>query len=173
MTTTLSQERDAPTLETHEDAVDLVKTVFKQMGGTVIPPKRPRHIPKYTPLTIEGDNFMMDFENACLSQSWDSRKRAHPRGPNRYKDPEWAQMIQSQVYPHHSDVDWTEYCNWCEAGGGDEVEETLYCTKHHTAPLDVWYDCDACCQEVGNGPKPPSCRYIWIPLNSVGRARSE
>ncbi len=88
MTTTLSQERDAPKLETHENAVDLVKTVFKQMGGTVIPHKR------------------------------------------------------------------------------QQAEETLYCTKHHIAPLDVWYDCDACCQEVGNGPKPPSCRYIWIPLKA-------
>ncbi len=63
---------------------------------------------------------MMDFENSCLSQNWDSRKRAHPKGPNRYKDPEWAAMIQSHVYPHHSDIDWEEYVEWVSNGGGDE-----------------------------------------------------
>ena len=23
----------------------------------------------------------------------------------------------------------------------------LFCRRHHEGPLDVWYDCDACCQE--------------------------
>ena len=23
----------------------------------------------------------------------------------------------------------------------------LFCTRHREGPLDVWYDCDACCQE--------------------------
>ena len=29
-------------------------------------------------------------------------------------------MIISQVYPHHSDIDWEEYSSWVENGGGDE-----------------------------------------------------
>ena len=60
---------------------------------------------------------MMDFENACLSNF----DKPHPIGPKRHEDPEWAAMIQSQVYPHHSDVDWDEYCNWVRNGGGDEM----------------------------------------------------
>ena len=66
-------------LETHADAVNFVKSIFQQMGGTVLPPKRPGHIPNYTHLTVERDAFMMDFENACLSQNWDSSIRAHPK----------------------------------------------------------------------------------------------
>ena len=38
----------------------------------------------------------------------------------RHKDPEWAAMIRSQVYPHHSDVDWEEYVDWVSRGFGDE-----------------------------------------------------
>ena len=109
-----------PRLETHDDAVNFVKDIFRSMGGTVLPPKRPRHLPKYTPLTVGRVDFMMDFENACLSQSWDSRIRAHPKGPNRHKDPDWAKMILSQVYPYHSEVDWKEYCSWVRSGLGDE-----------------------------------------------------
>ena len=93
--------------------------VFRSMGGTVLLPKRSHHIPKYTPLTVARDDFMMDFENSCLSQKWDSTK-GHPRGPKRYEDHEWAAMIQSQVYPNHSDVDWEEYIDWTSAGHGDE-----------------------------------------------------
>ncbi len=100
--------------------MNFVMDVFRSMGGTVLPPKRPRHIPRYTPLTIARDDFYCDFENTCLSQNWDSSRRAHPKGPNRYKDTEWAKMIQSQVYPHHSDIDWEEYVEWVENGGGDE-----------------------------------------------------
>ena len=95
-----------PKLETKDDAVNFVMDIFRSMGGTVLPPKRPHHIPRYTPLTIERDNFMMDFENSCLSQNWEGRIRAHPKGPKRHMSPEWATIIQSQVYPHHSDVGW-------------------------------------------------------------------
>ncbi len=128
----------------HQDAIDLVKTVFKQMGGTVLPPRRPRRPPPYTPLTVAGDDFMMDFENSCLSQNWDSRKRAHPKGPNRYKDPEWAAMIQSHVYPHHSDIDWEEYVEWVSKGGGDDwFQEELpnECELCGDGPADVlgWF----------------------------------
>ena len=38
----------------------------------------------------------------------------------RHEDPEWMEMIQTQVYPNHSDVDWQEYVDWCEKGMGDE-----------------------------------------------------
>ena len=34
-------------------------------------------------------------------------------------------MIQSQVYPHHSDVDWEEYVDWVSNGGGDEYFQDL------------------------------------------------
>ena len=162
MTTTLSQERDAPELETHDDAVNFVMDVFRSMGGTVIPGRRPLHIPRYTPLTVGRDNFYMDFENDIL-RKWDSRKKAHPKGPNRCKDPEWAAIIQSEVYPHHSDIDWHEYVEWVENGGGDEwfqeEGEALFCTRHQNGPLDVWYDCDACVQEVREGPMPQDGRY--------------
>ena len=103
-------------LKTHEDGVAFVKSIFHILG----PPRRHRHIDTYELMTREMKDFLMDFENACLSQDWDSSKREHPKGPDRYKDPEWAAMIQSQVYPHHSDLDWIEYVAFCENGGGDE-----------------------------------------------------
>ena len=43
----------------------------------------------------------------------------------------------------------------------------LYCTKHQNGPLDVWYDCDACVQEVREGPMPQDSRYMWVPLGSI------
>ena len=45
---------------------------------------------------------------------------SHPTGTKRHEDQKWAQMIQSQVYPRHSDIDWDEYVVWVENGGGDE-----------------------------------------------------
>ena len=53
-------------LATKEDAINLVKDVFQSMGGRVIPPRRPGHLDKYAIRTPERDDFMMDFENACL-----------------------------------------------------------------------------------------------------------
>ena len=105
---------------THEEAVDLVKEVFQQMGGRVLPPRRPGHKDKYSIMTPERDAFIMDFENACLSQNWDNKHRPHPKGSKRHEDGLWAAMIQSQVYPHHSDIDWEEYVDWVSAGFGDE-----------------------------------------------------
>ena len=64
------------------------------------------------------DSFMMDFENSCLANKWGSRP--HPKGDKRHLDKDWAKMIQSQVYPHHSDVDWYEYVDWVSRGFGDE-----------------------------------------------------
>jgi len=146
------------------------------MGGKIRPPNRPGHIDKYEILTVERDNFMMDFENECLSQRWDNSKRQHPTGPKRHEDTEWATMIQSQAYPDHADVDWEEYTEWVSRGHGDEwfqeekeEEEVLFCKKHKEGPLDVWYDCDACVQEVRGGPAPCDCRYTWMPLSSITR----
>ena len=47
-------------------------------------------------------------------------KREHPKGPKRHEDPEWAKMIQSHIYPHHTDIDWEEYVGFVEEKGGDE-----------------------------------------------------
>ena len=107
-------------LDTHQEAVDLVKEIFKSMGGRVIPPKRLGSRDKYSIMTPERYSFMMDFENACLSQNWDSGIKPHPKGNKRYEDPEWAAMVESNVYPHHSDVDWHEYVDWVSRGFGDE-----------------------------------------------------
>ena len=128
------------------------------------PPRRPRH-------TLQGgpgrDDFLSDFENDVLT-CWDARKGI-PKGPHRFKNPEWAALIKRHVFPHHSDVDWFEYVEWVQDGGGDEwfQEEALFCNKHQEGPLDVWYDCDACVQEVRAGPMPRDGRYVWsrCPIN--------
>ena len=75
-------------------------------------------------MSEECDAFLMDWENACLANHWDSSVMPHPTGPKRHEHTEWAEMIKSQVYPHHSDVDWCEYAEWVENGGGDEWFQT-------------------------------------------------
>jgi len=104
---------------THEEGVQFVKDVFVSMGGTVIPPERPHKYKSRTQMTPNRNYFLMDFENSCLSQNWDNTKQ-FPKGPRRHLDPSWAKMIQSHVYPNHSDIDWKEYCEWVSTGGGDE-----------------------------------------------------
>ena len=64
------------------------------------------------------DNFLMDFENACIPR-WDSSIRPHPRGPLRWQDPAWAEMMRREC-ENHSDVSFQQYCEWCMEGGGDE-----------------------------------------------------
>ena len=82
------------------------------------PPRRPRrNIPETREYQRYKNAFLLDFENACLQINWDG---APPKGVNRHENPEWAAMIQSMVYPYHSDVDWYEYCEWVMGGGGDE-----------------------------------------------------
>ena len=102
--------------QTNDGAVDFVQDVFKRMGGTIVPPTRPRK----RLLSVESDTFLMDFENACLASHWDSSVMPHPRGNQRYEHSEWAAMIKRQVFPHHSDVDWSDYVEWVQNGGGDE-----------------------------------------------------
>ncbi len=146
------------------------------MGGIVLPPKRPRRPPPYTPLTIERDNFYMDFENAIFQTDYDQTEDI-PKGPRRFENEKLAEAVKRNVYPHHSDVDWDEYCEWVKSGFGDELfqereaaEICMFCNIHDPLrdnPLDVWYDCDACCQETEGGPKPQDCRYIWRPLTFI------
>ena len=62
----------------------------------------------------------MDFENSCLSVNWDSSKKEHPKGIDRYLDLDWAAMIKSQVFPYRLDLTWEQYVEWVKAGGGDE-----------------------------------------------------
>ena len=108
--------------QTKEGGIRFVEDVFRDLGGTVLPPMRPRH--RYGSMTPEINNFMMDFENCCLQEVWycqnNRRWGFHPLGPKRHEDPQWAAMIQSQVFPNHSDIDWQEYVVWVENGGGDE-----------------------------------------------------
>ena len=102
----------------HDQAVAFVQEIFKSMGGVVVPPRRPRrHDDENVGLTVERDNFMMDFENGLLGSNW---VREHPTGPKRHEHEEWAAMVQKHVFPHHSDVDWAEYTEWVQKGGGDE-----------------------------------------------------
>jgi hypothetical protein len=103
--------------QTHEGGVDFVRDIFKSMGGRVMPPARPGKT-KLLYMDVQRYSFLMDFENSCLTEHWGVKP--HPRGNKRYEDPEWAAMIQSQVYPNHSDVDWYEYVEWVSQGGGDE-----------------------------------------------------
>ena len=102
---------------THDEAVDFVKDVFKSMGGVVVPPRRPRSHDENAGLTVERNNFMLDFENALLGTNWAGLP---PTGAKRYEHEEWAAMVQKQVFPYHSDVDWEEYKQWVAQGGGDE-----------------------------------------------------
>ena len=67
---------------------------------------------------MENASFMMDFENECLRRNWDNSVKPYPRGPERYADLEWANMIKLQI--QHNDVDWEKYVAWVKAGGGDE-----------------------------------------------------
>ena len=93
-------------------------SILETNKDTILHPHRPNKGYRYTLNSDrDRDNFMMDFENACLSQNWTGEP---PTGIERYENPEWAKMIQSQVYPHHSDIDWYEYVEFCESGGGDE-----------------------------------------------------
>ena len=74
--------------------------------------RNPRH--RTAPFDRDYDNFLMDFENACVEEYG----RAPPRGRRRFDDEGWAQYMKRQMYPN-SDLDWEEYMEWVSAGGGD------------------------------------------------------
>ena len=115
------------------------------------------------------DAFMMDWENSILERHWDARNGI-PKGPKRYRNTEWATTIKQHTFPFHSGVTWEEYVQWVKNGGGDEWfllkrpcrPPALFCTRHRNGPLDVWYDCDQCVQEVQAGPMPQDGRYAWL-----------
>ena len=100
----------------------------------MLPPRRPGHLHEYGITTQARDSFMMDFENSCLEHVW--KKGQFPKGPKRHEDPEWAAMIQTQVYPHHSDVDWEEYTEWVSRGFGDEWFMEPSDDEEHVTHLD-------------------------------------
>ena len=110
-----------PPPDYHEDGLWYVEQGFQRMGGTVVhAPTRPG---KTKPLyrSVQRDSFLMDFDNSCLANNWDSSSAPHPTGVRRHENEKWAEMIQSQVYPNHSDIDWYEYVEWVTQGGGDEM----------------------------------------------------
>ena len=102
--------------QTHDGAVDFLQDVFKSMGGTIVPPTRPRK--KLS--SAEVDAFLMDWENECLANHWDSSSAPHPTGVRRHENEKWAEIIRGQVFPNHSDIDWYDYVEWVTQGGGDE-----------------------------------------------------
>ena len=61
---------------------------------------------------------MLVWQTTGIRLSW------HQRGNQRHEHKEWAEIIKSQVYPHHSDADWEDYVEWVEKGGGDEWFQT-------------------------------------------------
>ena len=96
--------------------IRFVEDIFRNLGGKVLPPMRPRHQDEMTPAR---DAFMMDWENSCLEDGWHSGM-FHPVGTKRHENPEWAAMIQSRCFPFTTEIDWHEYKAWVENGGGDE-----------------------------------------------------
>ena len=144
--------------QTHEGGVAFVRDVFQSMGGTVVndsslmgfvdaycengisflKPGSKQLLKLYRPgktkqlyMRLHRDAFLMDFEISCLANNWDSSSAPHPTGVRRHENEKWAELIQSQVYPNHSDVDWYDYVEWVSQGGGDEwfqEKRTIY--KH-------------------------------------------
>ena len=121
-----------------------------------------------------SDAFMMDWENSIMQGHWDARNGI-PKGPRRYQNRQWAELILEHVFPHHSDVTWDNYASRVRNGGVDEwfqlQEEALFCCKHQTGPLDAWYDCGACAREVGGGPMPEDGRWTWVTYPSINGRR--
>ena len=112
--------------ETKAGGVAFVRDVFLSMDGIVstvtpmdddvTPLRRPGHNDAGYYVDSSRDAFYMDFENACL----ESYRAEPPVGPQRWQHPEWAAHIQMHVFPFSSDLDWQEYRDWVEAGGGDD-----------------------------------------------------
>ena len=79
--------------------------------------------------SIQRDSFYMVFVNSCLANHWDSSSAPHPTGVRRHENEKWAGMIQSQVYPNHSDIDWYEYVEWVSQGedmNGSKKNRMIY-----------------------------------------------
>ena len=100
--------------ETHDDDVELMKCVFKGMGGTVIEkaPKRPHSIPPIR------NAFYMELENKILRE-WNTSEGI-PRGPRRFENAKWAESFKKNRFRYYSVIDWDGYVEWVSRGGGDE-----------------------------------------------------
>ena len=99
--------------------VRLSHDVFRHILSFKVIDEPPMRVRPWGPQTRRDSQnreyFLMDFENACLANHWNSSV-PHPVGPKRHEHKEWAEMIKSQVYPHHSDVDWYEYVDGFRMG---------------------------------------------------------
>ncbi len=189
-----------PKLETHEDAVNLVKAVFEQMGGkiladfeqkggTILPPKRPLSryraphdlddnfmttkaelLGLYAKMVNDGEGHMLHAEiSECtrLKELYEERLRCLNE-----RDPKLALVREGAVHLYdHYEAHFRMKIRANELGveAATEVlgQLVLFCTKHQNGPLDVWYDCHECLQEVRDGPMPEDGRYTCEPLSSI------
>jgi hypothetical protein len=131
---------------------------------TTIHPRRPRNR-----VRDANDSFMMDFENEIL-RMWDNRKKEYPKGKKRFLDIDWANLVTSQVYPFHSDVDWDEYTDWVAIGGGDvyfaeTAAQCMDCHRHE----DFCTCMNIACIQCGNCVSDCMCRLrretLWAYVN--------
>ena len=104
-----------------EDRTTRVEIENKRLQDMLTSSWRPRHKDVDWSKSKEEENrhrddFLMDFENSCLAYFGDN----FPTGPQCHTNKEWTTSFKRQVYPHHSDVDWSEYVAWVSHGGGDE-----------------------------------------------------
>ena len=63
---------------------------------------------------------MYMFERGCLTELHGEFDIGSCFRKGRLVHPEWIRTMKSHVYPHNSDVDWDEYCDWVRAGQGLE-----------------------------------------------------
>ena len=81
------------------------------------------------------NNYLMDLENWILEHQWPSTPlpedtpvcstdelwmKPHPRGPRRFEEPEWAQLVYEALSEEDGSITWDTYTAWCLGGGGDE-----------------------------------------------------
>ena len=95
------------------------------MNGRSVTPRRSRHRTdnwaEHREENDPRDNFLLDFENACLVDFQQRNGCSYcPKGLRRHENAQRAEFMKGQVYPHHSDVDWEEYVVWVSHGGGDD-----------------------------------------------------
>ena len=65
------------------------------------------------------NNFLMDTENWLLQWKWPDENRPHPKGPKRFEDARWAELMK-QALEDSISVNWEVYKAWCLGGNGDE-----------------------------------------------------
>ena len=74
------------------------------------------------------NSYLMDTENYILQSHWPPTPlpllelwtKPHPRGPRRFEDPEWAQLVYEALSEDNGSITWDTYTAWCLGGGGDE-----------------------------------------------------